>query len=51
MTRKAAHSNTFAIGGVSPSANSFVVAECLSLRMNIFAEMHTHRKSANEKIL
>jgi len=45
--RKPAGNSTFAIGGVSCSADSFVVAESSVLRMNICAEKPTHRKSAN----
>ena len=39
--------STFAIDGVSCSADSFVVAESFMLRMNICGEMPAHRKSAN----
>jgi hypothetical protein len=45
--RKAAANSTFAIGGVSCSANSLVVAESFVLRINICAEKPAHRKSAN----
>lgn len=38
--------NTFAIGGVSCSAVSFVVAESFVLRMNICGKSSAHRKSA-----
>jgi uncharacterized protein YydD (DUF2326 family) len=38
--------STFAIGGVSCSADSFVVTESSVLRMNICAEKPAHRKSA-----
>jgi hypothetical protein len=38
---------TFAIGGVSYSADSFVVAESSILRINICADKPAHRKSAN----
>lgn len=38
--------STFAIGGVSCSADSFVVAESSVLRTNISAENPAHRKSA-----
>ncbi len=38
--------STFAIGGVSCSADSFLVAESSVLRMNISAENPAHRKSA-----
>ena len=40
--------STFAIGGVSCSAESFVVAESSALRMNICAKKAAYRKSANE---
>jgi hypothetical protein len=43
---KAAANSTFAIGGVSCSADSFVVAESLVLRMNICGKKPAHRKSA-----
>jgi hypothetical protein len=39
------HSSTFAIGGVSCSADSFVVAENLVLRMNICAKNPPHRQA------
>lgn len=45
--RITAGNSTFAIGGVSCSADSFVVAESAVLRMNICAEKPAHRKSAN----
>ena len=38
--------STFAIGGVSCSADSFVVTESFVLRMNICAKNPAHRKSA-----
>jgi len=38
--------STFAIGGVSCSADSFVVAESLVLRINFSGEKPAHRKSA-----
>jgi hypothetical protein len=38
--------STFAIGGVSCSADSFVVAESSALRINICAKKPAHRKSA-----
>ncbi len=37
--------STFAIGGVSCSADSFVVAESLVLRINICGKRPAHRKS------
>jgi hypothetical protein len=46
MERKPAHNSTFAIGGVSCSADSFVVAESSQLRTNISGEKPAHRKSA-----
>ncbi len=45
--RRATANSTFATGGVSRSAGSFVVAESSVLRMNICAENPAHRKSAN----
>jgi hypothetical protein len=39
--------STFAVGGVSYSADSFVVTENLVLRMNICGKNTAHRKSAN----
>jgi len=45
--RKTAYNSTFAIGGVSCSADSLVVIESFVLRMNICAENPAHRKSAN----
>ena len=41
-----AHNSTFAIGGVSCSADSFVITGSSVLRMNICAEKPAHRKSA-----
>jgi hypothetical protein len=38
--------STFAIGGVSCSAGSFVVAESFVLRINICGKNPAHRKSA-----
>jgi hypothetical protein len=40
------YNSTFAICGVSCSANSFVVKESFVLRMNICGEKPAHRKSA-----
>ena len=42
----AAANSTFAIGGVSCSADSFVVAESFVLRINICGKKPAHRKSA-----
>jgi hypothetical protein len=39
--------STFAIGGVSCSADNFVVAESFVLRINISDKTPAHRKSAN----
>jgi hypothetical protein len=44
--RRASANSTFAIGGVSCSADSFMVAETSTLRINICAEKPAHRKSA-----
>jgi hypothetical protein len=44
--RKTGHNSTFAIGGVSCSADSFVVAESSALRINICGKNPVHRKSA-----
>ena len=46
MRRKATHNSTFAIGGVSFSAESLVVAENSLLRSNICPKKPAHRKSA-----
>jgi hypothetical protein len=46
MKRKTAYNSTFAIGGVSCSADSFVVAESSVLRINICGKKPAHRKSA-----
>jgi hypothetical protein len=46
MNKKTAYNSTFAIGGVSCPADSFVVAESFVLRINICAEKPAHRKSA-----
>ena len=46
ITERAAANSTFAIGGVSFSADSFVVKGSSVLRMNICAEKPAHRKSA-----
>jgi len=46
QTDKPTGNSTFAIGGVSCSAESFVVKESFVLRMNIGAEKPAHRKSA-----
>jgi len=42
----AAANSTFAIGGVSCSADSLVVAESFVLRINICGKKPAHRKSA-----
>ena len=46
----AAGNSTFAIGGVSCSADSLVVAEIFVLRMNFCAKNPAHRKSAKRYI-
>jgi len=45
--RSPAGNSTFAIGGVSCSADTFVVNQGLVLRINICGENPAHRKSAN----
>lgn len=45
--KKTSANSTFAIGGVSCFADSFVVAESSVLRINICGEKPAHRKSAN----
>ena len=46
LAKQNAYNSTFAIGGVSCSADSFVVAESFVLRMIICAKKAAHRKSA-----
>ena len=46
MKRKTTHNSTFAIGGVSCSADSFVVAESFVLRIKFSGKNPAHRKSA-----
>ena len=46
QTRKATHNSTFAIGGVSCSADSLVVAESFVLRTKFSGKNPAHRKSA-----
>jgi hypothetical protein len=46
MRRITTHNSTLAIGGVSWSADSFMVAESSVLRINICAEKPAHRQSA-----
>jgi hypothetical protein len=48
--RTPAHNSTFAIGGVSCSADSFVVAESSVLRIKICGEKPAHRKSAKRYV-
>ena len=45
--RRASANSTFAIGGVSCSADSLVVAESFVLRIKISDKNPAHRKSAN----
>jgi hypothetical protein len=45
--RNTAGNSTFAIGGVSCSADSFVVAESFVLRINFSGKNPAHRQSAN----
>ncbi len=44
--RTASHNSTFAIGGVSCSEDSFVIAESFVLRINFSGKNPAHRKSA-----
>ena len=44
------YNSTFAIGGVSCSADSFVVAESFVLRINISGKNPAHRKSAKRYV-
>ena len=48
--RRASANSTFAIGGVSCSADSLVVAESSVLRINICAKNPAHRKSAKRYV-
>lgn len=48
--RRAAYNSTFAIGGVSFSADSLVVAESFVLRINISGKKPAHRKSAKRYV-
>ena len=50
MTKRAAHNSTFAIGGVSCSADSLVVAESFVLRIKFSGKNPAHRKSAKRYI-
>lgn len=45
MTGSTGYNSTFAIGGVSCSADIFVVAESVMLRINISGKNPAHRKS------
>ena len=47
MERITTANSTFAIGGVSCSADSLVAAESFVLRINISSKNPAHRKSAN----
>ena len=49
--RKTAYNSTFAIGGVSCSADSLLVAESFVLRINICGKNPAHRKSAKRVCL
>jgi hypothetical protein len=48
--RLPAANSTFAIGGVSCSADSFEVAESFVLRINICGKNPAHRKSAKRYV-
>ena len=43
---KTGYNSTFAISGVSCSADSYVVAKSFVLRINISSKIPAHRKSA-----
>lgn len=45
--RKTGANSTFAISGISSSADSFADTESSVLRINICDKNHAHRKSAN----
>ena len=45
------HNSTFAIGGVSCSADSLVVAESFVLRINTSGKNPAHRKSAKRYLI
>lgn len=47
MTKNTTGNSTFAIGGVSCSADSFVVAESFVLRINFYGKNPAYCKSAN----
>jgi len=47
LTRITAANSGFAIGGVSYSADTFVVGSTVVLRINICGKMPAHRKAAN----
>lgn len=47
MTKTPAENSTFAIGGVSRSADRLVVAENFVLRIKFSSKNPAHRKSAN----
>jgi hypothetical protein len=47
MERITTTSGTFAIGGISSSADSFVVAESFVFRINIGGKKPAYRKSTN----
>ncbi|MDI9312276.1 MAG: hypothetical protein QM535_18850, partial [Limnohabitans sp.] len=47
MERSTGHNSTFAIGGDSFSAESFVLIKSFVLRIKICGKNPTHRKSAN----
>ncbi len=47
MKRTTGGNSTFAIGGVSCSADSLEVAKCFVFRIKIIGKNPAHRKSAN----
>lgn len=48
--KKAAYNRTFAIGGVSCSADSLVIAESFVHRINIGGKNPAHRKSTKRYV-
>jgi hypothetical protein len=51
MSEKTAYNSTFAIGGVSCSADSLVVAESFVLRIKFSGKNPAHRKSAKRQVV
>jgi hypothetical protein len=47
MTRKAAYNSTFAIGGVSCSADSFVILPSVAVFTNLFIKLSLKTRQSN----